>query len=63
MTRLIGCSFQYLIYIPYVTLLIYDGNRLRFLDPLRLYNLSTHNRNVSFSIPRITARKYQWTAR
>lgn len=61
MPRLIGCNFHYVFYIPYVTILIYDGNRHRFLDPIHLYNLSTHSHHVSFAIPRLTARRYQWT--
>lgn len=60
MPRLIGCCFPYSLYIPYLILLIYDGTRFRFLDPLNLYNLTTHDHHAAFSIPRITARKYQW---
>ena len=63
MPRLIGCCFPYLLYIPYITILIYDGTHFRFLDPLRLYNISTQDHHVSFSIPRLTARKYQWITR
>ena len=62
MPRLIGCCFPYLLYIPHVTLLIHDGSHFRFIDPLRLYNISTQNHYVSFSIPRLTARKLQWVA-
>jgi hypothetical protein len=60
MPRLIGCCFPYALYIPHITLLIHDGTRFRFLDPVYLYNISTQSRHVSFSIPRIRARKLQW---
>lgn len=61
MNRLIGCKFVRLFYMPGIVLVIHDGSRTQFLDPVYLYNLTCEGNYVSFAIPKIRAKRLNWS--
>ena len=59
-SRLVGCKFPRLFYMPGVILVIHDGTKAKFLDPIYLYNLTCEDDYVSFAISKTRAKQFNW---